>query len=167
MANKKLPDMEKIAAPVLAEEVTSGQKIVFDETAPSMAVFATEDGSIRVEARLMSGSVWLSQKLMAQLYGVSVPNITQHLKAIFESGELTAESVIKEYLITATDGKNYKIKLYSLDAILHVGYRVRSTVGAMFRAWATERLKEYMQTADYTNQRSHRYCMGLLPQDRL
>ena len=144
MANKKLPDMEKIAAPVLAEEVTSGQKIVFDETAPSMAVFATEDGSIRVEARLMSGSVWLSQKLMAQLYGVSVPNITQHLKAIFESGELTAESVIKEYLITATDGKNYKIKLYSLDAILHVGYRVRSTVGAMFRAWATERLKEYM-----------------------
>ena len=144
MANKNLPDLKKIVAPIVAQEVASGQKIVYDETSPSMAVFATDDGTVRVEARLRDGSVWLSQKLMAQLYGVSVPNISQHLKAIFDSAELVPESVIKEYLTTATDGKNYKIKLYSLDAIIHVGYRVRSSVGALFRAWATERLREYM-----------------------
>ena len=109
-----------------------------------LAIFSSEDGRVHVETRISDGTVWLSQKLMAQLFGVTVPNIAQHLKNIFAEGELQPDSTVKEYLTVATNGKNYKIKFYNLDAIIHVGYRVRSSAGAMFRAWATERLKEYM-----------------------
>lgn len=109
-----------------------------------VAVFATADGSVRVEVRLQGGTIWLSQKQLAQLYGVTVSNINKHLKAIFDEGELTPEQTIEDYSIVATNGKRYTIKHYNLDVVLHVGYRVRSTVGSLFRAWATERLKEYM-----------------------
>ena len=109
-----------------------------------VAVFATADGSVRVEVRLQDGTVWLSQKQLAQLYGVTVPSITMHIKHIYEDGELEPTATIKKYLTVATNGKHYKIRHYNLDVVLHVGYRVRSTVGSLFRAWATERLKEYM-----------------------
>ena len=99
---------------------------------------------MRVEVRLQGGTVWLSQKQLAQLYGVTVSNINKHLKAIFEDGELEPARTIEHYSIVATNGKHYTTKHYNLDAVLHVGYRVRSTVGALFRAWATERLTEYM-----------------------
>ncbi|NDV18186.1 hydroxyacid dehydrogenase [Pseudodesulfovibrio sp. JC047] len=107
-------------------------------------IFPAPDGNIRVEVRFLDETAWLSQKLMAELFQVSVSNINQHLKHIFEEGELDEKAVIKDYLITASDGKKYNTRFYSLDAIIAVGYRVRSSVGVQFRRWATERLREYM-----------------------
>ena len=109
-----------------------------------LVLYTTPDGDTEIQLHQEEGSVWLSQKEMAVLYQVSVPAVAQHLKSIFGSGELAPDSVIKEYLITATDGKNYKTKLYSLEAILAVGYRVRSHRGVQFRQWATEHLNEYL-----------------------
>ena len=109
-----------------------------------LAIFSSEDGRVRVETRITDGTVWLSQKLMAQLFGVTVSNITQHLKNIFDDGELSPDTTIKEFLTVVSGGRRYRIKFYNLDAIIHVGYRVHSSAGSMFRAWATERLKEYM-----------------------
>ena len=105
-------------------------------------LYTTPDGTTEIQLRQADGGFWLSQKEMAVLYQVSVPAITQHLRSVFESGELAPDSVIKNYLITATDGKNYKTNLYSLEAVLAVGYRVRSHRGVQFRQWATEHLSE-------------------------
>ncbi|WP_297260681.1 RhuM family protein [uncultured Desulfovibrio sp.] len=135
MAMRRLPPMPEILPPETPPP---------PDAAPGVAVFATADGSVRVEVRLQGGTVWLSQKQLAQLYGVTVSNINKHLKAIFEDGELEPARTIEHYSIVATNGKHYTTKHYNLDAVLHVGYRVRSTVGALFRAWATERLTEYM-----------------------
>jgi hypothetical protein len=107
-------------------------------------IFPAPDGNIRVEVRFLDETAWLSQKLMAELFQVSVSNINQHLKHIFEESELDESAVVKDYLITATDGKNYNTRFYNLDVIIAVGYRVRSSVGVQFRRWATERLREYM-----------------------
>lgn len=136
MATRKLPPMPEILPPETPP--------LPDDATPGVAVFATADGSVRVEVRLQGGTVWLSQKQLAQLYGVTVPNIVQHLKHIYEDGELDPTATIKKYLTVATNGKRYTIKHYNLDIVLHVGYRVRSSVGTLFRAWATERLTEYM-----------------------
>lgn len=107
-------------------------------------LYQTEDGKTRLEVRFENENVWLSQKLMAELFETSVPNINMHIKNIFDSGELNPNSVIKEFLITASDGKNYKTKMHSLDVIIAVGYRVNSIRGVLFRQWATDRLKEYV-----------------------
>lgn len=116
-----------------------------DETLKSQIIlYQTDDGKTRVEVRFEHENVWLTQKLMGELFATSVPNINIHLKNIFSGKELDADSVIKEFLITAADGKNYKTKMYGLDAIIAVGYRVNSNRGTLFRQWATERLKEYM-----------------------
>ena len=133
----------KINVPELLPPENSTNTQAQEESA-NMLVFSAEDGKVRIETRLQNGTVWLSQKQMAQLFNVSIPNITQHLKNVFKDKELQEDAVIKEYLITASDGKHYKTQLYNLEAIIHVGYRVRSSVGAMFRVWATERLTEYM-----------------------
>lgn len=130
MAMRRLPPMPEILPPETPPPPNA---------APGVAVFATADGSVRVEVRLQGGTVWLSQKQLAQLYGVTVSNINKQLKAIFEDGELEPVRTIEHYSIVATNGKHYTTKHYNLDAVLHVGYRVRSTVGALFRAWATER----------------------------
>jgi hypothetical protein len=109
-----------------------------------LVLYTAPHGTAAMQLRVAEGTVWLSQKEMARLYQVSVPAIAQHVRGIFESGELEPDSVIKEYLITATDRKNYKIKLYRLEAILAVGYRVRSHRGVQFRQWATEHLREFL-----------------------
>ena len=114
------------------------------ERVGELILYTTPDGTASMQLKLEGGTVWLSQKEMARLYQVSVPAIAQHLRSIFESGELEADSVIKEYLITATDRKNYKTKLYRLEAVLAVGYRVRSHRGVQFRQWATEHLSEFL-----------------------
>ena len=115
-----------------------------DKNQSQIILYQTNDGKTRVEVRFEHENVWLTQKLMAELFDTSVPNINMHLKNIFRTKELDSNSVIKEFLITAADGKNYKTKMYSLDAIIAVGYRVNSNRGTLFRQWATERLKEYM-----------------------
>jgi hypothetical protein len=108
-------------------------------------LYSTPDGSSAIQLRLEEGTVWLSQKEMAALYQISVSAVAQHLRAIFESGELEPNSVIKQNLITATDRKNYQVKLYRLEVVLAVGYRVRSHRGVQFRQWATEHLRRKAQ----------------------
>src|SRR5437899_9799914 len=114
------------------------------ENSSQLIIYQTETGETKLEVRLENETVWLTQKLMAELFQTTVPNINMHLKNIFEEGELDAESVIKDFLITAADGKNYHTKFYNLDAIISVGYRVKSRVATQFRQWATEHIREYI-----------------------
>ena len=109
-----------------------------------LILYQTEDGQTRLEVRLDQETVWLSQQLMAELFQTSKQNISLHLKNIFHEGELAENRVVKEYLTTAVDGKGYRTKFYNLEAIIAVGYRVKSHRGTQFRIWATERLNEYL-----------------------
>jgi hypothetical protein len=106
-------------------------------------IFTGQAGEQSIEARYADESIWLSQKLMGQLFDVSVPTINEHLKNIFSSGELNADSVIRKFRITASDGKNYNTNFYNLDAIISVGYRVNSLRATQFRQWATQVLREF------------------------
>ncbi len=113
-----------------------------------MVIFNTEDGGVHVQVDAVNETIWLNQKAIAELFGVTVPNISYHLKKIFETGELDPETVIKEILITAQSGargvSDEKIKFYNLDAIISVGYRVNGKRATAFRIWATQILKSYM-----------------------
>ena len=111
---------------------------------PPVLFYQTEDGRSRIEVRVEQGTVWLTQRLIAELFQTSVPNVNIHLRNLFDERELEQEAVVKESLTTALDGKEYQTRLYNLDAILAVGYRVRSHRGTQFRRWATERLREYL-----------------------
>lgn len=110
----------------------------------SFLFYQTEDGKQRIEVRLEEETVWLTQRLMSELFQTTPENITIHLKNIFAEGELDPNSVAKESLVTARDGKKYRTKLYRLEAIIAVGYRVQSNRGTQFRQWATQRLQEYI-----------------------
>ena len=109
-----------------------------------ITMYETPDGRVRVEVRFEDENLWLSQKLMAELFDVTVPTINEHLKNCFAKGELDAASVIRDFRITAADGKTYNTKHYALEAIVAVGYRVNSDRGSQFRMWATERLSDYI-----------------------
>jgi len=108
-------------------------------------LYTSQDGQSQVQLRAEQGTVWLSQLEMAELFSASKQNISLHLRNLFQDGELLEESVVKESLITAADGKAYRTKLYNLDAILAVGYRVRSMRGVQFRRWASTVLAEYLR----------------------
>lgn len=107
-------------------------------------VYEAEDGRLKIDVRLFDETVWLSQQLMAELFQTTKQNIGQHLKNIFLEGELIENSVVKKFFTTAVDGKRYKTSFYNLDAIISVGYRVKSHVATRFRIWATQRLREYI-----------------------
>lgn len=107
-------------------------------------IYQAESGETKIDVRLENETVWLTQKLMAELFNTSVPNVNTHLKNCYEDGEISEKSVIKDFLITAKDGKNYKTKFYNLDAIISVGYRIKSKTATHFRKWATRRLREYI-----------------------
>jgi len=107
-------------------------------------LYTTPNGKVKVEIFLRDENVWLTQKRMANLFGVGIPAINKHLKNIFESSELQEDSVISILEITAEDGKKYSTKFYNLDAIISVGYRVNSRQATHFRIWATQVLKEYI-----------------------
>ena len=112
-----------------------------------LILYRTEDGRSRVEVRLEDETVWLSQAAMAQLFETTVANINIHLKNIFAEGELAENRTIKDFLIVAREGTRdvrRRVKHYRLEAIIAVGYRVRSRRGTQFRQWATERLQEYL-----------------------
>ncbi|WP_029888861.1 virulence RhuM family protein [Polycyclovorans algicola] len=112
-----------------------------------MLLYRTEDARTRIEVRLGDGSVWLTQAQMAELFLTTPQNITLHLKAIYGEGELAEEATCKDYLQVRTEGARQvqrALRHYSLDAILAVGYRVRSPRGTQFRQWATERLREFL-----------------------
>lgn len=106
--------------------------------------YSTPQGNVKVEVIYESETFWLSQKRMAELFGVDVRTVNEHLKNIFKSGELNEDSVIRKFRITAADGKNYDTKFYILEAILSVGYRVNSEQATQFRIWATKTLKEFI-----------------------
>ena len=107
-------------------------------------IYNTEDGKVSVTLYAKDGSVWMNQKQLAELFDTSVPNVNMHIANILKDGELDENSVIKDYLITAADGKQYNTKFYSLDMILAIGFRVRSKRGTQFRIWANKNLKEFM-----------------------
>lgn len=110
-------------------------------------LYTTEDGRTRVECRFEDETLWLSQKLMAELFDVEVPTVNEHLKTLFESGEIDPAATIRKFRIVRQEGKRRVARViehYNLEAILAVGYRVRSARGTQFRRWATERLKEYL-----------------------
>lgn len=106
--------------------------------------YNTADGKVKVALMAKDGQVWMNQNQLAELFDTSVPNISTHISNILNDKELNTYSVIKEYLITAADGKQYNVKFYSLDMILAIGFRVRSKRGTQFRIWANQHLKEYM-----------------------
>ena len=106
-------------------------------------IFTGQAGEQSIEARYENESIWLSQKLMAQLFAVDVRTISEHLKNIFKSGELQEDSVVRKFRITAADGKSYNTNFYNLDAIISVGYRVNSVQATQFRQWATQVLREF------------------------
>lgn len=110
-----------------------------------LILYTSEDGQAQVQLRADLGTVWLTQLEMAELFNASKQNISLHLKNLFQDGELREELVVKESLTTAADGKTYRTKLYNLDAILAVGYRVRSPRGVQFRCWASTVLAEYLR----------------------
>lgn len=115
-----------------------------EESLKKFLLYTAPTGEIRVDVLLQDEMLWLSQKAMALLFDCSVDNVSLHLKNIFESNELDENSVTEVFSTTASDGKNYKVKHYNLDAIISVGYRVNSAKATQFRIWATQALKEYI-----------------------
>ena len=110
----------------------------------SIIIYNTIDGKASVALYAKDGKIWLNQKQMAELFATSVPNINMHISNILKDSELDKDAVIKDYLITAADGKQYNVTFYSLEMILSIGYRVRSKRGVQFRKWATRHLSEYL-----------------------
>ena len=115
-----------------------------DSPKGEMLIYQTDDGRVKLDVRLENETIWLTQQLMADLFQTSKQNIGQHLKKIFEEGELIQDSVVKKFFTTAADGKQYHTNFYNLDAIISVGYRVKSLIATRFRIWATRQLKEYI-----------------------
>lgn len=107
-------------------------------------IYQTEDGLTKIDVRLDEDTVWLTQAEMAELFNTTKQNVSLHINNIFKEGELNKNSVVKEYLTTAADGKSYKTNFYNLDVIISVGYRVKSIRGTQFRIWANSILKEYI-----------------------
>lgn len=114
------------------------------------------DSTLKIEVRLENETVWLTQQQMTELFQTSKQNISLHINNIFKEGELDSNSVVKESLTTASDGKKYKTKYYNLDVIISVGYRVKSLRGTQFRQWATKVLKEYLMKGYAVSQRFER-----------
>ena len=108
-------------------------------------IYQTSDGKTKIDVKIENETVWLTQNQMAELFQTTKQNVSLHIKNIFNEGELDENLVVKDYLTTASDGKNYNTKHYSLDVIISVGYRVKSLRGTQFRIWATQILKEYMK----------------------
>ena len=115
------------------------------ESLGEIIVYQSNDGLTRVDVRFEGDTVWLTQAQLIDLYHSSKSNISEHIRHVFEDGELNQEAVVRKFRTTAADGKNYQVMYYNLDMIIAIGYRVRSRVGVHFRQWATARLKEYMQ----------------------
>ena len=113
-------------------------------TNKNIIIYTTNDGKTKIDVKLEEDTLWLTQSQMCELYQTSKSNISEHIKNIFEEGELSRDSVVRKFRTTATDGKDYMVSFYNLDMIIALGYRIRSIIATRFRQWATERLKEYI-----------------------
>ena len=109
-----------------------------------MIIYTSTDGQTKIDVRLEDETLWLTQAQMCELYQTSKSNVSEHIKHIFEEGELDEEAVVRKFRTTASDGKSYNTTFYNLDMIIALGYRVKSVIATRFRQWATQRLKEYM-----------------------
>ena len=107
-------------------------------------IYTANDGKTRIDVKLEEETLWLTQAQMCELYQTSKSNVSEHIKHIFEEGELNKESVVRNFRTTASDGKEYLVSHYNLDMVIALGYRVRTIIATRFRQWATERLKEYI-----------------------
>lgn len=110
----------------------------------NIIIYNTPDGKAAVALYAKDGRVWMNQSQLAQLFDTSIPNISMHITNILNDKELEGFSVIKDYLTTASDGKQYEVTFYALDMVLAIGFRVRSKRGVQFRKWANQHLKTYM-----------------------
>ena len=126
------------------------KKTAKGKTNPSLStqgeilLYQTEDGRTRIECRFEDETIWLTQKLMAELFQKDVRTINEHIQNVFAEGELVPDSVVRNFRITAADSKSYNTQHYNLEAVISVGYRVKSPRGTQFRQWATARLTEYL-----------------------
>lgn len=105
----------------------------------NIVIYLSEDGTTHLEVTYEQESLWLSQQQICELYQTSKSNVSEHIKHIFEDGELKEDEVVRKFRTTAADGKNYNVTFYNLDMILSIGYRVRSLIASRFRHWAPER----------------------------
>ena len=119
-------------------------KLPQKNTTAEFLIFTAETGNHKIEVRIEGEMVWLTQKLMAELFDADIRTVSEHLQNIFKSGELNESSVIRIFRITATDGKEYDTQHYNLDAVIAVGYRVNSKRATHFRIWATQVLREFI-----------------------
>ena len=119
------------------------KKIQIRNSTAEFLIFSAQANEDGIEVRYENKTIWLSQKMMATLFGCSTDNVSLHLKNIFKEGEMVEESVSEEYSVTASDGKNYKTKHYNLDAIIACGYRINSFRATQFRQWATAILRDF------------------------
>ena len=130
-----------------SDGLSSSELHTEDKNNSQIVIYQTEDGKTKLDIRLENDTVWLTQKLMSELFQTTIPNINIHLKGIFAEGELSEEATIKDFLIVQKEGSR-KVgrahKFYNLDAIISVGYRIKSHVATKFRIWATQRLTEYI-----------------------
>ena len=110
----------------------------------NIVIYNTADGKASVALYAKDGMMWVSQSQLAELFDTSKPNVSMHISNILKEEELVADSVVKDYLTTAADGKRYSVTHYSLDMVLAIGFRVRGKRGTQFRIWANRTLKEYM-----------------------
>ena len=124
-------------------ESSKKQELVATEQ-NDVIIYHSKDGKINVALMTRDGNVWLSQQQIATLFGTSVPNVNMHISNILKERELSADSVIKNYLTTASDGKPYDVMYYSLQMIIAIGFRVRGVRGTQFRQWANAHLSEYL-----------------------
>jgi hypothetical protein len=115
------------------------------EKKKDIIIYHSPDGKVNVSLLAQDGSVWLNQNQLAEIFDTSIPNISMHISNILKTGELDPFSVVKDYLTTAADGKEYNVTYYSLDMILAIGFRVRSKRGTQFRIWANTTLKIYLE----------------------
>lgn len=110
-----------------------------------LILYKDENGKVSVNVRFADEDVWLTQAQLVEVYQSSKSDISEHIKHIFDDGELEKNSVVRDFRTTAADGKNYTTHYYNLDMIIALGYRVQSEVAVRFRRWATQRLHEYIQ----------------------
>lgn len=115
------------------------------QTKSKIVIFKTSDEKVSIDVRFKGETVWLTQAQLVDLYGSSKANVSEHINHIFEEGELEEDAVVRNFRITASDGKSYQTKYYNLDMIISLGYRIKSKITTQFRQWATKHLNEYIR----------------------
>lgn len=131
----------------------ANEVVPYNPKEDSVVVYRTADNTLQLDVQLADETVWLTQQQMTVLFDTSKQNVSLHINNIFKEGELDKNSVVKDYLTTAADGKRYRTLYYNLDVIISVGYRVKSKRGTQFRQWATKVLNEYMLRGYAVDQR--------------